>query len=113
MPIISEIGRRHPGVRILIGCIYAALIAGAVTMIYPFLLMASGSMKSAVDSRTLDVVPAFLLDDTVLYRKHIEGFGEINIAATTVKYSAEKILRRARIMQGDSRRRFRPSSTRC
>jgi len=78
-------------VRILIGCIYAALIAGAVTMIYPFLLMASGSMKSAVDSRTLDVVPAFLLDDTVLYRKHIEGLFNESLDALRCAYDIEAV----------------------
>ena len=73
MPIISQIGRRHPRIRALMALLYLALIAGAVTMVYPFLLMISGSTKSAVDMKALDVIPAFLRDDDALYRKHMEG----------------------------------------
>ena len=91
MPIISQIGRKHPGVRVLVALIYAVLIAGAATMIYPFLLMASGSMKSAVDSRTLDVVPAFLRDDTILYRKHIEGLFNESLDALRSAHDIETI----------------------
>ena len=48
MPIISIIGRRSIRVRLLIWTIYGLLAAGATTMIYPFLLMLSGSTKSSV-----------------------------------------------------------------
>jgi len=73
MPIISKIGRRDPKVRILYAGMYAALILGGVTMVYPFLLMISGSTKSAVDTRDFDVIPRFIKDDAMLYRKHIEA----------------------------------------
>ncbi|NQU44590.1 ABC transporter permease subunit [bacterium] len=73
MAIISPVGRKSPKVRFLVATIYLALIAGSLTMIYPFLLMLSGSTKSAVDSAESVVVPRFLLNETELYRKHIEG----------------------------------------
>jgi len=73
MPIISQIGRKSIGVRLLLGGIYLALILGSITMIYPFLIMVSGSTKSAVDVKEFDLVPRFLIDDAQLYRKHIEG----------------------------------------
>lgn len=73
MAIISQIGRRSPGVRLLIGAIYAVLVLGSVTMIYPFLIMVSGSTKSAVDLKDVDIIPAFLRSDDALYRKHVEG----------------------------------------
>lgn len=57
----------------LIGVMYALLVAGAVTMVYPFLLMLAGSTKSAVDAADQQVIPEFLTDETALYRKHIEG----------------------------------------
>ena len=73
MAIISQIGRRSPRVRLLIASIYVVLALGAATMIYPFLIMVSGSTKSAVDLKDADIVPAFLRDDEALYRKHMES----------------------------------------
>ena len=73
MPILSHIGRRHWTTRIIVGIIYVLLIAGAATMVYPFLLMVAGSSKSSVDVADQRVVPAFLKDDRALYRKHVEG----------------------------------------
>jgi len=72
MPLISVVGRKSAAVRLLTGLIYAILIAGAVTMVYPFLLMVSGSFKTDVDKNDFDVFPAFIHDDLVLYRKHLE-----------------------------------------
>jgi ABC-type glycerol-3-phosphate transport system permease component len=73
MPIISHIGRKHPKTRVLIASIYIALTLGAATMIYPFLLMISGSFKSFVDRQDWDVIPRYLHDDAMLYRKFIES----------------------------------------
>jgi len=73
MPILSSIGRRHWKTRLLIGVMYVLLIGGAVTMVYPFLLMLAGSSKSSVDTADQKVIPAFLVDDDALYCKHIEG----------------------------------------
>ncbi len=52
---------------------YAFLLLGSASMVYPFLLMISGSMKGGVDTKYFDVVPRFLHDDAWLYRKHIES----------------------------------------
>ena len=73
MAVISKIGRKSPGVRLLLGSIYALLIVGAATMIYPFLLMVAGSTKSAVDAAGSEVIPPFLVDDEALYKKYAEA----------------------------------------
>jgi multiple sugar transport system permease protein len=73
MPIISHIGRKSPKTRFLVLCIYLALTVGAVTMVYPFLLMISGSFKSFVDRQDWDVIPRYLYDDALLYRKFVES----------------------------------------
>ncbi len=73
MAIISRIGRKSFKVRALYFGMYAFLMVGAASMVYPFLLMISGSTKGAVDTKYFDVVPQFLRDDTWLYRKHIES----------------------------------------
>lgn len=74
MPIISRIGRRSLKTRILIGSIYIILTAGALTMIYPFLLLIAGSTKSGVDTPQSEVIPAFLRNSDALYRKYIEAY---------------------------------------
>ncbi len=89
MAIISQIGRKHWGVRLLLGSIYAVLALGAVTMIYPFLIMVSGSTKSAVDLKALDPVPAYLHDDLALYRKHIEGLFNESLDALNMAYDID------------------------
>ena len=73
MPIISRIGRRSPKVRMLIWSIYGLLIAGSVTMLYPFALMIAGSTKSSADKAELRVVPGYLTSDARLWAKHVEG----------------------------------------
>lgn len=80
----------------LYAAMYAILIFGSLTMIYPFLLMLSGSTKSAVDLREFRIIPAFLTDDTILYRKHLEGLfnervDDMNAAYRTDERSFETI----------------------
>lgn len=58
---------------------YAFLAIGAISMVYPFLLMISGSTYSYVDSRVFTVFPRFVYDDDWLYRKYIEGIVNENI----------------------------------
>ncbi len=74
MPIISKVGKKSLSHRLLVLSIFALLITGSATMIYPFLLMIAGTTKSAVDTPDATIVPQFLVDDTALYQKHLEGF---------------------------------------
>jgi hypothetical protein len=89
MAMISQIGRRSPGVRLFIGAIYAVLALGAVTVIYPFLIMVSGSTKSAVDLKDSNIIPAFLQSDEALYRKHIEGLFNESVEAMNNTYDSD------------------------
>ena len=89
MPIISEIGRKHPTVRALVWSIFTVLSVGALTMVYPFMLMLSGSTKSAVDIRDFDAVPRFLFSDLVLYRKHVEALFNESVDAMRVAYDSD------------------------
>lgn len=73
MPIVSKIGQKTLKTKLLFAGMYAFLIVGGAAMIYPFMLMLSGSTKSAVDIKYFDAVPRFLRDDVWLYRKHIEA----------------------------------------
>ena len=73
MSIIGKVGRNSKRARLLTYSIHFVLILGALTMIYPFLLMISFSFKSNVDSSSLDLIPAFIYNDQALYQKYIES----------------------------------------
>jgi len=73
MGIISEIGRKDIRVRLLVWSISISLIAGALTMIYPFALMITGSSKSTVDVSENELIPGFLKDDKIMYQKSVEA----------------------------------------
>ena len=73
MPVISEIGNRSIKVRLLYASIYLILVTGAATMIYPLLLMLSGSVKSGADAWSITPYPEFWFDDNILFQKYAES----------------------------------------
>jgi ABC-type glycerol-3-phosphate transport system permease component len=81
MSILSVVGRRSPGMRATIAALYTVLIAGSVTMIYPFMLMISTSIASKTDFEEFAVVPRYLYNEDVLLAKYAEE-----------KYSVEPLL---------------------
>lgn len=89
MPIVSKIGRKTFKTNLLFAGMYAFLIVGGLSMIYPFMLMLSGSTKSAVDIKYFDVIPRFLRDDTWLYRKHIEALFNENLLDENMTYDED------------------------
>ena len=94
MPVILPSEKRKLRSRLVYLVLYASLAVGSLSMVYPFLLMASGSFKSRVDVQDLDLVPRFIHDETVLFRKYVEA-----------KYS-ERIVE-YRSATGDDARNFR------
>jgi multiple sugar transport system permease protein len=60
MSLIAQVGRRSLGPRLWFGAVYAALTLGAVTMVYPFLLMAGNSATTSYDWWRFRVVPRYL-----------------------------------------------------
>lgn len=73
MPIISQIGQKSLKVRLLYAVIYVVLILGSLTMIYPMLLMLSGSVKSEADSWSIKPYPEFWFNDLILFQKYAES----------------------------------------
>jgi ABC-type glycerol-3-phosphate transport system permease component len=73
MPVISKIGQRSWKVRCVIFAIYAVLILGGASMIYPMMLMVSGSVKSDTDYARNNALPRYLFDDQVLWAKYLES----------------------------------------
>ena len=72
MPIIGKVGRRQFRVRALNAVIHIALFVGGITMIYPFLIMVSGSFKSRVDSKVFSTYPKYFTNEEMLFRKYVE-----------------------------------------
>ena len=70
MPIITAIGRKSWRLRALIFSIHAVLLVGAVTMVYPFMMMVSLSLCSKADYMENRVVPRWFSDEDALFRKY-------------------------------------------
>lgn len=70
MSFIAPRERKHWSTRTILAGMYLLVIAGAVTMVYPFALMLSGSVKSELDFDQFELVPSFLHDDEILFRKY-------------------------------------------
>ena len=71
MAIIGKVERKNWKVKILNICIHLLLLLGAVTMIYPLLIMISGSIKSNVDFFSFSLFPEYIYDSPLLYKKYL------------------------------------------
>lgn len=82
MALFGPCEQRTLTARVVYAFIYTVLIVGAVTMIYPFLLMVGASLTSDTDFDDWRVIPAYLRDDTALFRKWMnDRYGaDFNIA---------------------------------
>ena len=77
MSVVLRTERKNVGTRLFWGMLYLFLFIGAASMIYPFLMMVSGSFKSRIDANEMDVVPRFFSDNELLYQKYVEAkYGE-------------------------------------
>lgn len=87
MAIILQVSRHSWKSRVLIGAMYALLLAGSVTMIYPFWLMLAGSVSSEYDFNDFRLVPKYLFSDDALLGKTLyERYGKINFTAFAARY---------------------------
>jgi multiple sugar transport system permease protein len=80
MPLIPVVGRKSLTARLLVGAIYALLILGAVTMVYPFTLMISTATTGESDWRQFQLVPTYWYSDAALLRKYMlnrQGVGDL------------------------------------
>lgn len=81
MSLVGRVGRKRPRARVALLVIYALLCVGAVTTLYPFLLMASTGFKGPTDQNDNSLIPTYFQkfegtkdgkpDDTTLYGKYI------------------------------------------
>ena len=72
MPIISKVESRSPRGKLLYAAIFLLLTLGGTSMVYPFIIMVTGTMRTEMDETDLDFVPSYLFKPETLYRKFLE-----------------------------------------
>ena len=72
MPIIPTIGRRSIKMRLLIIFVYAVLVLGSATTVYPFIIMLSTSVSSKTDYEEYRLIPRYLTDPKAFTAKYLE-----------------------------------------
>ncbi len=71
MPLIDMVGRKSPKVMVLFAVMYAILILGGITMVYPFAIMLSNSITDDVDFKEFNLIPRYTHNDDMLFRKFL------------------------------------------
>lgn len=92
MALIPVVGRKTWKMRVLFSALYLVLTLGAVTMVYPFLVMLGASVESQYEKNSFDLIPRYLHSDTALFGKYAEDKyrGDITLinAACGTNYAA-------------------------
>ena len=85
MSLVSKVGRKRPRARIALTILYLILTIGALTTLYPFLLMVSIGFKGPTDQSDNILVPKYFGDDQELLTKYLDDkySGEAGIIAST------------------------------
>lgn len=71
MSLVGRVGRHRPRARVAMGVLYLVLILGALTTIYPFMLMVSTGLKGPTDQSDQKLIPAYLQDEAELTAKYV------------------------------------------
>jgi multiple sugar transport system permease protein len=85
MSLVSKVGRKRPRARIALTVLYTILTIGAITTLYPFLLMVSIGLKGPTDQSDNSLVPKYFGNDQELLAKYLDDkySGEAGIIDST------------------------------
>jgi multiple sugar transport system permease protein len=72
MSLVSQVGRKRPRARLAMASLYLLLIVGALTTVYPFLLMVSTGLKGPTDQNDTAVIPMYVSDSNELLSKYVD-----------------------------------------
>ncbi|MEA2012278.1 MAG: carbohydrate ABC transporter permease [Verrucomicrobiota bacterium] len=72
MSILIAVERKSTKGRLFLTGVFIALVLGGITMVYPFLLMFSGAIRSDMDIAEMDIIPDYLTENKVLVKKFLE-----------------------------------------
>ncbi|HUW83217.1 MAG TPA: ABC transporter permease subunit [Phycisphaerae bacterium] len=86
MPIISRIETQSRRGRCIHAAIFLVLTVGGLTMVYPFVVMIGGSLRSEMDETEMTAVPRYLVDQDVLYRRFLEAKYNQDVSALNVAH---------------------------
>ena len=94
MPLVPTVGRRTAKMRVCIAAMYLILSLGAVSVVYPFLLMLSTSITSSPDTNEFRVVPRYLSSDDVLFAKFVDDkyAGDLDVVNGTYDSDFKKAI---------------------
>jgi len=87
MTLIPVVGRNIWKMRALVGALYLVLSLGAVTMVYPFLVMLGQSVTSQYEKADFAIIPRYLRSDTALFGKYAEDKYKGDIDQINAAYS--------------------------
>lgn len=91
MALIPAVGRKSLRSRVIFTFLYLALALGAVTTVYPFLLMLSQSITSDYDQTRFDIIPRYLTRTDILFGKYAEEKFGGNIDQINAAYGSKYI----------------------
>jgi len=85
MSLVGRVGRKRFRARFAMAMLYLVLCLGAVTTLYPFVLMVSTGLKGATDQNDNKIVPGYMTSDADLLAKYVDDkySGDQSMVATT------------------------------
>lgn len=91
MSLVGKVGRRRLRARVAMFALYAILSIGAITTLYPFVLMVGTGFKGPTDQNDNRLVPKFWSDQEELYTKYLAD-----------KYAGDAVLQASTRLGGDA-----------
>jgi ABC-type glycerol-3-phosphate transport system permease component len=83
MPLVGKVGRKSARARFAMAMVYGALLLGAVTTVYPFLIMVSTGMAGPTDQNENQLVPSYFQDAAKLEAKYLDDKYSGNVGNIT------------------------------
>ena len=85
MPLVGVVGRKSLRARLAMTVVYGFLALGAVTTLYPFLVMVTSGFKGPTDQNDGRLLPLFWSDPGELLDKYIDDkyAGDVGLIAST------------------------------
>lgn len=81
MSILTKVEVKSWQGRLFLATVTVMLIIGGSTMLYPFMIMLAGAMRSDMDASDMSVMPRYFVDDTELVQKFLETKYNYNIVS--------------------------------